>query len=74
MTKDEIKAYAREMVELAKIDGPDPTSCELRTRIVQQVVAVCGMPFESDDARRQAMANGAGPRLITWPPNNGQAS
>lgn len=60
MTKDEIKAYAQELIELAGAKGETDFHAELRTRIVQQVVVVCGMPFDGPKERAHAIDHGAG--------------
>lgn len=62
MTKDEIKAYAKELIEIADI--PDREHAELRTRIVQQVAAVCGMPMTDAEAHELEIRRGAGPRPV----------
>lgn len=58
MTKDEIKEYAKEMIEIA---GGDHLDNAQRCNIVQQVIMVCGMPFDSADERVRAIGRGAGP-------------
>lgn len=58
MTKDEIKEYAEQMIAIAggdKLDNPQ------RCAIVQQVIMVCGMPFDSNDERVRAIGRGSGP-------------
>lgn len=62
MTKDEIKAYAKDMIEIA---GGDKLDNVQRTAIVQQVIMVCGMPFDSADERVRAIGRGAGPIPFT---------
>lgn len=60
MKLEEIKAYAQEMMAAANIDGDDPASKEMRTRIAQQAMAVCGMPISDDEQRRMELARGSG--------------
>lgn len=69
MTKDEIKAYASEMIEIA---GGDKLDNMQRTAIVQQVIMVCGMPFDGPADRAHALSRGAGP--IPFAPPGGQPS
>lgn len=67
MTKEEIKAYAREMIEIAQGD-PEKKDQRLdaqqRLIMVQQVVAICGMPFDGPQERAHALNHGAGPMRV----------
>lgn len=68
MTKDEIKAYAQELIDLAQGDpakGDQRLDASQRMIIVQQTVAICGMPFEGPKDRAEAINAGAGPLRIT---------
>lgn len=69
MTKDEIKAYAKEMIELAQGDGGHLDN-QQRCNIVQQAMMICGMPFDSEEQRKNALLHGAGlPRTIPFSSN-----
>lgn len=66
MTKDEIKAYARELIEIAQGDPEKDARLDAQQRmiLVQQTVAICGMPFDSPVEHAKALNAGAGPMRI----------
>jgi hypothetical protein len=68
MTKEEIKTYAKEMIELAQ--GTGNLDNQQRCNIVQQAMMICGMPFDSEEQRKNALLHGAGsPRTIPFSSN-----
>jgi hypothetical protein len=68
VTKEEIKTYAKEMIELAQ--GTGNLDNQQRCNIVQQAMMICGMPFDSIEKRDEALKFGARPAGISGPKVN----